>query len=87
MSISKTFQALSDTTRRQILDLLKKKEMSVSRIAVNFDIALPSLSHHLSVLKQVNLVSSRRKGQEMIYSLNLRVFEETSKIIFKIFKK
>lgn len=87
MSISKTFQALSDKTRREILELLKKKDMSVSEIGINFDITAPSLSHHLSVLKQVDLLSSRRKGQEMIYSLNLSVFEEVSKMIIKIFKK
>ncbi len=87
MSISKIFQALSDQSRREILELLKKKDMSVSEISLSFDITMPSLSHHLSVLKQVNLVSSRRCGQEMIYSLNLSVFEEVSKMIIKIFKK
>ena len=86
MSISKTFQALSDKTRREILELLKKKDMSVSEIGVNFDISPPSLSHHLNILKQVSLVSSRRRGQEMIYSLNLSVFEEVSKMLIKMFK-
>lgn len=87
MGISKTFKVLSDKTRREILGMLKKKEMSVSEISQHFDISLPSLSHHLSILKQVNLVSSRRKGQEMIYALNLSVFEETANIIIKFLKK
>lgn len=87
MGISKTFKVLSDKTRREILEMLKKKEMSVSEISQHFDISLPSLSHHLSILKQVNLVSSRRKGQEMIYALNLSVFEETANIIIKFLKK
>ncbi|MDA3839961.1 MAG: autorepressor SdpR family transcription factor [Patescibacteria group bacterium] len=87
MSINQTFKALSDQTRREVLELLKKKDMSVTEISQSFDISLPSLSHHLSTLKQVNLVSSRRRGQEMIYSLNLSVFEEVSKMIIKLFKQ
>jgi len=86
MSINKTFKALSDPTRREILELLKKKDMSVSEISQSFTISLPSLSHHLSILKQIDLISSRRKGQEMIYSLNLSVFEEVAKMIIKLFK-
>ena len=87
MSISKTFQALSSQSRREILGLLKKKDMSVSEISLNFNITMPSLSHHLSVLKQVDLLSSRRKGQEIIYSLNLSAFEEMTKMILKFIKK
>ena len=86
MSLSKTFQALSDPTRRKILELLKKQDLPVYKLAKNFDITLPSLSHHLNILKQANLVSSRRKGQEMIYSLNLSVFEEVAKVMSKFFK-
>jgi len=86
MGINKTMQALSDPTRRKILELLKKRDMVVSDINTHFDITMPSLSHHLSVLKQTELVTSRRKGQEIIYSLNLSVFEQTAKLILKFFK-
>ncbi|MDO8260769.1 MAG: autorepressor SdpR family transcription factor [Candidatus Magasanikbacteria bacterium] len=86
MILNKTFQALSDPTRRQILEMLKSKDMGVGEIAKNFSITLPSLSHHLSILKQNDLVTSRRNGQEIIYSLNLSVFEEVAKIIIKFFK-
>ena len=86
MSLNKTMKALSDPTRRRILELLKKKDSPVNDIAKNFSITLPSLSHHLSVLKQADLVTSQRRGQEIIYSLNLSVFEETAKALIKFLK-
>ena len=87
MTLSKTLQALSDPTRQKILELLKKKDMAAGEIAKHFNITLPSLSHHLNTLKQADLVSSERQGQEIIYSLNLSAFEETAKILIKFFKK
>jgi DNA-binding transcriptional ArsR family regulator len=86
MLLDKTLHALSDPTRREILDLLKKKDMPAGEIGKSFKITLPSLSHHLNILKQTNLVSSRRDGQQIIYSLNLSVFEEVAKILIKYFK-
>lgn len=86
MGLTKTFQALSDPTRRKILELLKKHDMNAGEIGKNFSISLPSLSHHLNILKQADLVTSQRKGQEIIYSLNLSVFEEVSKLVIKFFK-
>lgn len=86
MTLTKTMQALSDPTRRGILELLKKEDMAVKKIATNFSITLPSLSHHLNILKQTDLVTSQRKGQEIIYSLNLSVFEEVAKTLVKFFK-
>lgn len=86
MILSQTLQALSNENRRKILELLKKRDMAVGEIATNFSIKLPSLSHHLSILKQAGLVTSQRQGQEILYSLNLSVFEETAKTIIKFFK-
>jgi len=86
MSISKTLHALSDPTRRKILELLKKRDMPVRDIADNFDMKLPSVSHHLNALKQSDLVTFQRKGQELIYSLNLSVFEEVMKYLIKLTK-
>ncbi len=80
-------QALSDPTRRKILEMLKKKDMAAGEIGRNFNITLPSLSHHLNTLKQADLVTSERQGQEIIYSLNLSVFEEVAKSLIKFFKK
>lgn len=87
MILNKTLQALSDETRRKILELLKKKDMPATQIGKHFNITLPSVSHHLNVLKNADLVTSRRKGQEIIYSLNLSVFEEVAKIIMRFFNK
>lgn len=86
MVLSKTMQALSDPTRRKILELLKNKDLSVGEISQNFDITLPSLSHHLNILKTADLVSAQRQGQTIIYSLNLSVFEEVAKALIKFFK-
>ena len=86
MTFNNTMQALADSTRRQIITLLKKKDMNAGEIGKNFDITLPSLSHHLNVLKQNNLVTTKRQGQTIIYSLNVSVFEEVAKLIIKFFK-
>ena len=87
MTLSGTMQALSDPTRRKILEMLKKKDMAAGEIGRNFNITLPSLSHHLNTLKQADLVTSERQGQEIIYSLNLSVFEEVAETLVKFFKK
>ena len=87
MTLGKTMQALSDPTRRKILEMLKKKDMAAGEIGRNFNITLPSLSHHLNTLKQADLVTSERQGQEIIYSLNLSVFEEVAESLIKFFKK
>jgi len=79
--------ALADPTRLKILEILKKKDLGVSEIAKNFSITSPSLSHHLNILKQADLVSFRREGQNLIYSLNLSVFEEVAEKLIKFFKK
>ena len=86
MRMTKTMQAMSDPTRRKILELLKNKDMAAGELGKHFKITLPSLSHHLKVLKQAELVTSQRQGQEIIYSLNLSVFEEVAKYLIKFFK-
>ena len=70
------FKALSDPTRRKILQLLKEKDLSAGEIADCFQISKPSISHHLSLLKQANLVIDERQGQNIYYSLNTTVFQE-----------
>ncbi len=85
MSFTETLRALADPNRRKILDLLKKKDMPVKEIAKSFKITLPSLSHHLNILKNTNLVTNRRQGQEIIYSLNLSVFEEVAGRLVEFF--
>lgn len=58
MTITKIFQVLADFNQRKILELLKRRDMSVNKIAENFDITLPSLSHHLIILKNANLITN-----------------------------
>ena len=87
MSLSQTLQALSEPNRRRIIDLLKKKEMAVSEIGKNLDITMPTLSHHLDILKRADLISSRRDGQQIFYSLNLSVLDEVMEQIVKFLKK
>ncbi|HRR03538.1 MAG TPA: autorepressor SdpR family transcription factor [Treponemataceae bacterium] len=70
------FKALSDKTRRDILDLLKTRDMSAGEIASAFPISAASISHHLNILKQADLVASVRDGQNIIYSLNTSVFQD-----------
>ncbi len=86
MVLNETLNALSDPTRRKILDLLKKKDLSAGEIAHNFNITLPSISHHLNILRRADLITSQRDGQQIIYSLNLSVFEEVAKILINYFK-
>ena len=87
MVLSKTFAALSDPARQKILELLKKSDLAAGVIGENFNFTAPTLSHHLSVLKDADLVSVRREGQQQIYSLNLSVFEEVAEKVVKFFKK
>ena len=76
------FKALADPTRRQILKLLQEKEMSAGEIAQYFDMTKPSISHHLNVLKSSGLVLDERKGQNIIYSLNITVFQDLIRWLF-----
>ena len=83
------FKALNDGTRREILELLKKKDLTAGEIADRFNISKPSISHHLDLLKQAGLVESVKEGQFIYYSLNTTVMDEIFKwfIQFKTKKK
>jgi len=70
------FKALGDPTRRRILELLKEKPLTAGEIADEFQISKPSISHHLTILKNSQLVIDERQGQNIIYSLNMTVFQE-----------
>ncbi len=70
------FKALADPTRREILRLLAKGEMSAGVLAEKFDMTKPTVSHHFAVLKEADLIVSRRDGQQIIYSLNTTVAQD-----------
>lgn len=73
------FKALNDSTRREILEMLKQSDMTAGEIADKFEMTKPSISHHLDLLKQANLVTSRKEGQFIIYAINLTVFDDLIK--------
>jgi len=70
------FKALSDPTRRQILKLLRASDLSAGDIAAHFDVSKPTISGHLSVLKEAGLVDMERHGNVLMYRLKLSVLEE-----------
>lgn len=74
--MNKVFKALNDDTRRQMLHLLREKDLTAGAIAEHFNISKPSISHHLDLLKQADLVVANRKGQFIIYSINTTVLDE-----------
>jgi len=83
------FKALNDPTRRRILELLQERDMTAGEIVEHFNISAPSISHHLDLLKQANLVFSEKEGQYIYYSLNTTVVDEIVKwfLQFKLKKK
>lgn len=74
--MNEVFKAVSDKTRRAILQLLRERDMTAGEIADQFDISKPSISHHLNILRQAGLVMDERQGQNIFYSLNTTVFHE-----------
>ncbi len=70
------YKALADPTRRDILNLLKSKDLTAGEIADHFRISKPSISHHLNLLKQAELVQAEKQGQYIYYSINTTVLQE-----------
>ncbi len=70
------FKALNDETRRKIIELLREGDKNAGEIAEAFSISKPSISHHLDILKQADLISSEKQGQFVVYSLNTTVLED-----------
>lgn len=76
MGLQQTLKALADPIRREILNMLKNGRMSVGEITDHFYVTGASISRHLSVLKEADLVRDRREGQHIFYELNASVLEE-----------
>ena len=70
------FKALNDETRREILELLKSRDMTAGEIAEAFAISKPSISHHLDILKRAELVTAEKQGQFITYSINTTILED-----------
>ena len=76
LALQETTRALADPIRRSILNLLKKGPMTAGDIQSRFDVTFASISRHLSVLKDADLIRDRRDGKFIIYELNASVLEE-----------
>src|SRR5215475_6489058 len=70
------FKALSDPSRRKVLELLRQRPMSAGELADHFDFAKPTMSAHFAVLKQADLVETTKDGKQVIYQLKMSVLEE-----------
>jgi ArsR family transcriptional regulator len=80
------FQALSDPTRRGILQRLTAGSLSAGELADSFSITKGSMSHHFNVLKAAELVRTERRGQSIVYSLNTSVFEDVAGMLLELFR-
>jgi ArsR family transcriptional regulator len=79
------FQALSDPTRREILRLLRKREMTAGEIAERFPLAKSTLSGHFKILKHAGLIVAEKNGTSIVYSLNLSIVEQTMNAFMELF--
>ncbi|PZU74923.1 autorepressor SdpR family transcription factor [Brevundimonas sp.] len=74
--MSSVFKALSDPTRRRVLQLLRRGPMSAGEISDRFDVSKPTMSAHFAVLKEADLVHAEKAGKSVLYHLKLSVLEE-----------
>src|SRR5262245_4546578 len=85
MHINEMFRALADPRRREILKLLRRGEKSAGELAERFDVTKPSMSHHFTVLKNADLITARREGQQIYYALNTTVMEDLMAMFWDLF--
>lgn len=83
--MNKVFKALSDPTRRRVLQLLGRGERTAGELASHFDMTKPSMSHHFTVLRDADLITSRREGQQIFYALNTTVMQDVLARIWDLF--
>jgi ArsR family transcriptional regulator, repressor of sdpIR and other operons len=81
------FKALDDPTRRKILELLRRRDLTAGAIADQFQVSKPTISHHLDLLRQAELVLAEKRGQFVVYSLNTSVVEDCIVWLLKLKEK
>ncbi|MEO8440553.1 MAG: autorepressor SdpR family transcription factor [Spartobacteria bacterium] len=81
------FKALRDPTRRRILEMLKERDLTAGQIGEAFAMTAPSISYHLDLLKQAQLVSARKRGQFVTYTLETTVLDDSLGWILDLIKK
>lgn len=84
MSLNFAFKALADPTRREILQLLRSGSLNAGEIAEHFAMTKPSISHHLKLLKQADLIMDEKQGQFIVYTLNTSVVEDAMSWILRL---
>ncbi len=84
---NKVFKALSHADRRALLDLLKAGPRSAGELAEQFEVSWPTISRHLSVLKEAELVSVERQGTTLIYSITTSVVEDAAAALLALIGK
>ena len=84
--MNEVYRALSDPTRRRILELLRKRDMTAGELADNFELAKPTLSGHFAVLKDADLIQADKVGTTITYRLNVTVLEEALLALMSAFK-
>ena len=76
MAASQVFAAISDPTRRELLDLLAEREYAVNDLVSRFEVSQPAVSHHLRILREAGLVKKRQAGRQRLYRLEARPLRE-----------
>ena len=86
MAVNGVFRALGDPTRREILKLLRRRDMTAGEIADRFPLAKSTLSGHFNVLKHAGLIVAERQGTVIRYSLSVSAFEEGLAVVMELLK-
>ncbi len=86
-NIGAVFAALSDPTRRLVVENLKSEDLTPSEMLERIQVSQPTLSHHLDILKRAELVETAREGQFIRYSLNMTIFEMALEYMASLTKK
>lgn len=84
MGLSETLKAISDSVRRQIIELLKNGRLSAGEIGSHFELTGATISHHLSVLKKAGLIAETKEKNFIYYELNVSVFEDVLVWIYQL---
>jgi ArsR family transcriptional regulator, arsenate/arsenite/antimonite-responsive transcriptional repressor len=84
--MNQIFRALADPTRRKILQLLRERELAAGEIAEQFPFAWPTLSRHLAILREADLIQGDKRGNSILYRLNVSVLEEALMGFMEAFK-
>ncbi|WKF84936.1 autorepressor SdpR family transcription factor [Lacticaseibacillus pantheris] len=84
MAMTETLKAIADPVRREILELLKQHSYSAGEIADHFELSQATVSYHLKLLKQAELISERREKNFIYYDINASVFEDVLTWIYSI---